>query len=83
MGPLAGLAVGGLLASLFMSNGIGSGILSWLLVGGLMLVSFITLIRNKMQPKPQYRQDNNRQDYKNNFAQDAAAQFMHNNTHAC
>lgn len=35
VGPLAGLAAGGLLASLFMGHGFGSGILSWLLVGGI------------------------------------------------
>lgn len=34
LGPLAGLAVGGLLASLFMGHGIGSGIFAWLLVLG-------------------------------------------------
>lgn len=33
LGPLAGLAAGGLLASLFMGHGIGTGILSWLLIG--------------------------------------------------
>src|ERR1700722_14149690 len=38
LGPLVGLAAGGLLASLFMSHGIGSGILSWLLVGGLLFM---------------------------------------------
>lgn len=70
MGPLAGLAAGGLLASLFMNHGIGSAMLSWLLVGGLLFV-LITLFRNKMQPKPQY---------KNNFAREAAAQFMDNNS---
>ena len=60
MGPLAGLAIGGLLASLFMSNGIGSGILSWLLVGGLFLILF-SFLRNRMQPKPSYQRD----DYRN------------------
>jgi predicted lipid-binding transport protein (Tim44 family) len=34
LGPLAGLAMGGLLASLFMGHGIGAGMMSWLLVGG-------------------------------------------------
>jgi predicted lipid-binding transport protein (Tim44 family) len=77
-GPLAGLLTGGLLASLFMSNGIGSGVLSWLLVGGLILV-VINLLRNRMQPAPQYRRDH---DFQNNFARDAAAQFMRNNTHS-
>ena len=43
VGPLAGLAVGGILASLLMGHGIGSGILSWLLIGGVifMLISFV------------------------------------------
>ena len=60
---MAGLAVGGLLASLFMSNGIGSGILSWLLVGGLFLV-LLSFIRNKRyQPNPVYKDD-----YRNQFA---------------
>ena len=68
-GPLAGLAAGGLLASLFMNHGVGSGILSWLLVGGLLFV-LITMFRNKMQPRQQYRQD-----YKNNFTQEAPAPF--------
>jgi len=34
LGPLAGLAMGGLLASLFMGHGLGAGMMSWLLVGG-------------------------------------------------
>jgi len=39
LGPLAGLAVGGLLASLFMQNGMGSGIMSWILIAaGIFLV---------------------------------------------
>jgi predicted lipid-binding transport protein (Tim44 family) len=77
MGPLAGLAAGGLLASLFMSHGIGSGIMSWLLVGGLLFVA-ITLIRNKMRPQPysNSRQENN---FRNNFANDNASAFMRNN----
>ena len=81
LGPLAGLAAGGLLASLFMGNGLGSGILSWLLVGGLLFV-LVTLIRNKMQPKPYSRQDNYRQDNgnnnyarDNNYAREASANF--------
>ena len=32
LGPLAGLAAGGLLASLFMGHGLGSGMMSWLLI---------------------------------------------------
>jgi predicted lipid-binding transport protein (Tim44 family) len=40
LAPLAGLAAGGLLASLFMGHGIASGLLSWLLVGGICLLAF-------------------------------------------
>jgi predicted lipid-binding transport protein (Tim44 family) len=75
LGPLAGLAAGGLLASLFMGHGIGSGIISWLLVGGLILLA-INLFRSKMQPATQPSQDYG---YRDNFARDAAAQFMRNN----
>jgi predicted lipid-binding transport protein (Tim44 family) len=74
-GPLAGLLTGGLLASLFMSHGIGSGILSWLLVGGLLFV-LITLLRAKKQTSPYshaYHRENQ------SFARDAMAQFMQNN----
>jgi predicted lipid-binding transport protein (Tim44 family) len=43
LGPLAGLAAGGLLASLFMGHGLGSGMLSWILViaGAFLLWGFI------------------------------------------
>lgn len=52
LGPLAGFAAGGLLASLFMGHGLGSGILSWLLIGG--LVFFIwRFISNRLQPASQ------------------------------
>lgn len=46
LGPLAGLAIGGLLASLFMGHGLGSGILSWLLVGGAILL-IMSLFRKR------------------------------------
>lgn len=75
-GPLAGLITGGLLASLFMSNGLGSGILSWLLIGGLLLV-VINLFRSKMQPARQASRPYS--DDRNYFARDAAMQFMQNN----
>ncbi|MFA5960145.1 MAG: Tim44-like domain-containing protein [Tatlockia sp.] len=39
-GMLGGLLIGGLLASLFMGHGLASGLFSWLLVGGLLLVLF-------------------------------------------
>lgn len=44
LGPLAGLAAGGLLASLFMGNGIASGMMSWLLIGGVVLL-LLNLVR--------------------------------------
>lgn len=53
LAPLAGLAMGGLLASLFMGNGLGTGILTWLMVAGVafMLITFIRNLkqRNAMQ----------------------------------
>lgn len=53
LGPLAGLAAGGLLASLFMGHGLGSGIMSWLLIaGGIFLLwrLFGGLLRSGAQP---------------------------------
>ena len=48
-GVLGGLLMGGLLASLFMGHGLGSGILSWLILGS--LVFFVVgFLRKKMQP---------------------------------
>jgi len=77
IGPLAGLAVGGLLASLFMGHGVGAGLLSWVLVGGLILVA-LTLF-NKMRMRPAtYAQHDDR--YNNHFSRDATNQFMHNNS---
>ena len=54
LGPLAGLAAGGLLASLFMGHGLGSGILSWLMIGAIAflawrLISRLRAPRNTMQ----------------------------------
>lgn len=74
-GPLAGLLAGGLLASLFMGHGLGSGLLSWLLVGGLLFV-LITLFRNKKQSAQTFEQPSHNQTQ--SFARDAAAQFMRN-----
>ncbi|MHB1948093.1 MAG: Tim44 domain-containing protein [Gammaproteobacteria bacterium] len=53
LGPLAGLAMGGLLASLFMGHGLGSGIMSWLLIaGGIFLLwrLFGSLLRPTARP---------------------------------
>ncbi len=55
LGPLAGLAMGGLLASLFMGNGLASGMMSWLLVAGvifLMINLLRSFSRNKMSTSP-------------------------------
>jgi predicted lipid-binding transport protein (Tim44 family) len=47
LGPLAGFAMGGLLASLFMGHGIGTGILTWLMVAGVILILW-RLLQNLM-----------------------------------
>lgn len=48
-GFLGGLLAGGLLASLFMGHGLGTGILSWLFVG-IALLFLINLLRRRFQP---------------------------------
>lgn len=66
LGPLAGLAAGGLLASLFMGKGIGGGILSWLLIlGGVFMLWMF--IRNRLRPAPQFSVPT-----ENNFAHNTA-----------
>jgi predicted lipid-binding transport protein (Tim44 family) len=55
MGPLAGMALGGILASLFMGNGLASGMMSWLLVGGIFLL-LINLFRSFSQNRTQSNQ---------------------------
>lgn len=58
LAPLAGLAAGGLLAYLFMGHGVGTGILSWLLLAGVGLMLW-NAIRGKWQPAtPQQRHAN-------------------------
>lgn len=49
LAPLAGFAAGGLLASLFMGHGVGTGILSWLLIGGLVFLIW-RLFSNRVAP---------------------------------
>lgn len=49
---LAGLALGGLLAYLFMSNGLASGIIAWLLVAGAVLL-LVSLWRQRKQAMAQ------------------------------
>lgn len=55
LGPLAGLAAGGLLSYLLMGHGLGTGMLSWLALAaiGLLIWNFI---RNRMQPAAQLSQ---------------------------
>jgi predicted lipid-binding transport protein (Tim44 family) len=68
LGPLAGLAIGGLIGSLFMGHGLGTGILSWLLIGGAIFLVW-TLIRSRLQPATQtmsnmgFQQTNPQQNY--------------------
>ncbi len=55
LGPLAGLAAGGLLASLFMGHGIASGMMSWLLIAGIAMLLLNLLrgfSRHKIQSSP-------------------------------
>jgi predicted lipid-binding transport protein (Tim44 family) len=56
-GMLGGLLVGGLLASLFMGHGLGTGILTWLILGGVIFFLY-NLFRRKMQPGFQTAQPN-------------------------
>jgi len=71
LGPLAGLAMGGLLAALFMQNGIGSGILSWLMIGGVCLLLWNLFMRSRAPMASQ-------QQYKSNVVSNPFAQFSPN-----
>lgn len=62
LGPLAGLALGGLIASLFMGHGLGAGIMSWLLIAGALFLAWqvITRLRRpetSTQHSAAFRQD--------------------------
>lgn len=52
LGPLAGLAAGGLLASLFMGHGLGSGIMSWILIAGLAFLAWRLISRFRTPVRP-------------------------------
>lgn len=52
LGPLAGLAAGGLLASLFMGHGLGSGMLSWLMIAGLAYLAWRLISRLRVPERP-------------------------------
>lgn len=56
-GILGGALVGGLLASLFMGHGLGTGILSWLILGAVIFF-LINFFRRRMQPGFQGSQPN-------------------------
>ncbi|MBA3535881.1 MAG: Tim44 domain-containing protein [Tatlockia sp.] len=56
-GILGGVLIGGLLASLFMGHGLGTGILTWLILGGVIFFIY-NLFRRKMQPGFQTAQPN-------------------------
>src|SRR5690242_19815639 len=45
LGPLAGLAAGGLSASLFMGHGLGSGIFSWIMIAAALFIGWRLLSR--------------------------------------
>lgn len=69
-GLLGGLLLGGLLTSLFMGHGLGSGLLSWLIVGGLIWF-VVSLLRKRAQPSYQAAPAGSRSpfatDYKSSF----------------
>lgn len=48
-GAFGGLLLGGLISSMFMGHGIGSALLSWLVVGALLMFC-INIIRRQKQP---------------------------------
>jgi predicted lipid-binding transport protein (Tim44 family) len=52
LGPLAGLAMGGLLASFFMGHGLGAGILSWVMLAGAIFLIWRLISRFRQVEKP-------------------------------
>lgn len=72
LGPLAGLVMGGLLATLFMQNGLGSGLLTWIGIG-LAVLFLINLFRKKMQPATQSYQAYQEKMYNTDSARDYTA----------
>lgn len=54
LGALGGLAVGSLLATLFMGHGMGNGLISWLILGGFVLF-VVTVLRNRRQQNMQFQ----------------------------
>lgn len=71
LGPLAGLAIGTMLGSLFMGNGLASGMMSWLLLGGVILL-LMNLFRGFSRNKMQMNQGQSAYSFqRDNFAQNA------------
>lgn len=67
-GMLGGLLIGGLLASLFMGNGLLNGIMTWLILGAA-LFFIVSFLRRRMQPGVQSAQSSAfRQNSFNDFA---------------
>jgi predicted lipid-binding transport protein (Tim44 family) len=60
LGPLAGLAIGGLLTSMFMGHGFGTGMLTWIALGGLVLLVVNFLRQRNAQSAPFTQQQPNR-----------------------
>lgn len=78
LGPLAGLAAGGLLASLFMGNGFASGMMSWLLVAGVIML-LLNLLRSFSRGSMQApRSQAPHQMYHQNMSSSAAPTFGFN-----
>lgn len=85
LAPLAGLAIGGLLASLFMGHGLGTGLLTWLVVLGAGFMIW-NLFRNKLKPgfqqPSQYQQYQQSQSYRQGNVYDAQSHFTRTNDQA-
>lgn len=72
LGPLAGLAAGGLLASLFMGHGFGSGMMSWLLVAIVAFFVWRIFSSRMQQPATQPPVAQNNMNYETQPTQTAA-----------
>lgn len=75
MAPLAGLALGGILASLLMGNGLGTGILSWLAIGAVIFL-IMRFIRNRsaMATQMHGERNNNNAYFSNAYQREAQPQ---------
>lgn len=77
LGPLAGLAAGGLLASLFMGHGIASGMMSWLLVAGIIML-LLNFARSFRRVNTQPSNSNMHHMFRENAAREASQQNWFN-----